>query len=107
MGVHRLLDEVDLLRLPVVQEEDEDNHYNNHGLTDNHHQLPVAKRQRTTSDELNNNQVNISGAGRVDMGNFELLKVLGTGAYGKVFLVRKVSGQDSGKLYAMKVLKKA
>uniref|UniRef100_W5K3N1 Ribosomal protein S6 kinase n=1 Tax=Astyanax mexicanus TaxID=7994 RepID=W5K3N1_ASTMX len=36
-----------------------------------------------------------------------MLKVLGTGAYGKVFLVRKVSGHDSGKLYAMKVLKKA
>uniref|UniRef100_A0A3B3WGG4 non-specific serine/threonine protein kinase n=1 Tax=Poecilia mexicana TaxID=48701 RepID=A0A3B3WGG4_9TELE len=36
-----------------------------------------------------------------------LLKVLGTGAYGKVFLVRKVSGHDAGKLYAMKVLKKA
>uniref|UniRef100_A0A8B9SRB7 Ribosomal protein S6 kinase n=1 Tax=Anas platyrhynchos TaxID=8839 RepID=A0A8B9SRB7_ANAPL len=28
-------------------------------------------------------------------------------AYGKVFLVRKVSGHDAGKLYAMKVLKKA
>ena len=26
--------------------------------------------------------------------------------YGKVFLVRKVSGHDSGKLFAMKVLKK-
>uniref|UniRef100_A0A3B3HUG9 Ribosomal protein S6 kinase n=1 Tax=Oryzias latipes TaxID=8090 RepID=A0A3B3HUG9_ORYLA len=44
---------------------------------------------------------------RVGMENFELLKVLGTGAYGKVFLVRKVSGHDAGKLYAMKVLKKA
>uniref|UniRef100_A0AAY4DQC1 Protein kinase domain-containing protein n=1 Tax=Denticeps clupeoides TaxID=299321 RepID=A0AAY4DQC1_9TELE len=41
------------------------------------------------------------------MENFELLKVLGTGAYGKVFLVRKTSGHDEGKLYAMKVLKKA
>ncbi|MGH0157208.1 UNVERIFIED_CONTAM: hypothetical protein FKN15_078276, partial [Acipenser sinensis] len=28
-------------------------------------------------------------------------------AYGKVFLVRKISGHDVGKLYAMKVLKKA
>ncbi|XP_050809206.1 ribosomal protein S6 kinase alpha-5 isoform X3 [Gopherus flavomarginatus] len=28
-------------------------------------------------------------------------------AYGKVFLVRKISGHDNGKLYAMKVLKKA
>uniref|UniRef100_A0AAQ4QCC3 Ribosomal protein S6 kinase alpha-5 n=1 Tax=Gasterosteus aculeatus aculeatus TaxID=481459 RepID=A0AAQ4QCC3_GASAC len=43
----------------------------------------------------------------VGIENFELLKVLGTGAYGKVFLVRKVSGHDAGKLYAMKVLKKA
>lgn len=30
-----------------------------------------------------------------------------TSAYGKVFLVRKVSGHDAGKPYAMKVLKKA
>uniref|UniRef100_A0A8K9V2M9 Ribosomal protein S6 kinase n=1 Tax=Oncorhynchus mykiss TaxID=8022 RepID=A0A8K9V2M9_ONCMY len=44
---------------------------------------------------------------RVGIENFELLKVLGTGAYGKVFLVRKVSGHDAGQLYAMKVLKKA
>ncbi|XP_018323362.1 ribosomal protein S6 kinase alpha-5 isoform X2 [Agrilus planipennis] len=51
--------------------------------------------------------VNLSGVGRVDMSNFELLKVLGTGAYGKVFLVRKRGGTDHGKLYAMKVLKKA
>ncbi|XP_061904150.1 ribosomal protein S6 kinase alpha-4 isoform X2 [Entelurus aequoreus] len=44
---------------------------------------------------------------KVGMENFELLKVLGTGAYGKVFLVRKNSGHDAGQLYAMKVLKKA
>ncbi|XP_038665664.1 ribosomal protein S6 kinase alpha-5-like isoform X1 [Scyliorhinus canicula] len=44
---------------------------------------------------------------KVGLENFELLKVLGTGAYGKVFLVRKISGHDANKLYAMKVLKKA
>ncbi|CAF3165882.1 unnamed protein product [Rotaria sp. Silwood2] len=49
----------------------------------------------------------ITNASRVDMSDFELLKVLGTGAYGKVFLVRKITGADIGKLYAMKVLKKA
>ena len=38
---------------------------------------------------------------------FELLKVLGQGSYGKVFLVRKTVGSDKGCLYAMKVLKKA
>ncbi|CAF1443830.1 unnamed protein product, partial [Adineta steineri] len=49
----------------------------------------------------------MTNAGRVDMSDFELLKVLGTGAYGKVFLVRKITGADLGKLYAMKVLKKS
>jgi ribosomal protein S6 kinase alpha-5 len=44
---------------------------------------------------------------KVGMKDFELLKVLGTGAYGKVFLVRKVDGSDKGHLYAMKVVKKA
>jgi len=53
------------------------------------------------------NKMNLTGVGRVDMSNFELLKVLGTGAYGKVFLVRKKGGVDDGRLYAMKVLKKA
>ena len=43
----------------------------------------------------------------VSMKDFDLLKVLGTGAYGKVFLVRKIRGPDRGHLYAMKVLKKA
>jgi len=52
-------------------------------------------------------EVNLTGRGRVDMSYFELLKVLGTGAYGKVFLVRKRGGHDHGTLYAMKVLKKA
>ena len=39
--------------------------------------------------------------------DFELRKVLGKGGYGKVFQVRKLSGEDKGKIYAMKVLKKA
>ncbi|XP_008199672.1 ribosomal protein S6 kinase alpha-5 isoform X2 [Tribolium castaneum] len=51
--------------------------------------------------------VNLSGVDRVNMSHFDLLKVLGTGAYGKVFLVRKRGGADNNRLYAMKVLKKA
>ncbi|KAF6215608.1 hypothetical protein GE061_010364 [Apolygus lucorum] len=58
-------------------------------------------------DEETPNRVNLTGSGRVDMSCFDLLKVLGTGAYGKVFLVRKRGGKDAGRLYAMKVLKKA
>ncbi|KAM9234161.1 ribosomal protein S6 kinase alpha-2 isoform 2-T2 [Dugong dugon] len=47
------------------------------------------------------------GFEKADPSQFELLKVLGQGSYGKVFLVRKVKGPDAGHLYAMKVLKKA
>ncbi|XP_045124403.1 ribosomal protein S6 kinase 2 beta-like isoform X3 [Portunus trituberculatus] len=47
------------------------------------------------------------GHEKADPSQFELLKVLGQGSFGKVFLVRKISGQDAGTLYAMKVLKKA
>lgn len=39
--------------------------------------------------------------------DFELRKVLGKGGYGKVFQVRKSTGEDKGKTFAMKVLKKA
>lgn len=47
------------------------------------------------------------GHEKADPSQFELLKVLGEGSFGKVFLVRKVVGADAGTLYAMKVLKKA
>lgn len=44
---------------------------------------------------------------KADVSHFELLKVLGQGSFGKVFMARKVVGDDEGKIYAMKVLKKA
>lgn len=47
------------------------------------------------------------GCEKADPSQFELLKVLGQGSFGKVFLVRKILGPDAGQLYAMKVLKKA
>ncbi|XP_036140576.1 ribosomal protein S6 kinase alpha-5 isoform X1 [Monomorium pharaonis] len=61
------------------------------------------------NDQKRSNRVNLAdnGSQKVDMTHFDLLKVLGTGAYGKVFLVRKRTGADAGRLYAMKVLKKA
>uniref|UniRef100_A0AAY4DQ65 non-specific serine/threonine protein kinase n=1 Tax=Denticeps clupeoides TaxID=299321 RepID=A0AAY4DQ65_9TELE len=66
----------------------------------------TRRRVCTVKHEITN--ANLTGyTEKVGMENFELLKVLGTGAYGKVFLVRKTSGHDEGKLYAMKVLKKA
>lgn len=44
---------------------------------------------------------------KISVDSFDLLKVLGTGAYGKVFLVKKKEGFHKGRLFAMKVLKKA
>ncbi|CAD6184592.1 unnamed protein product [Caenorhabditis auriculariae] len=48
----------------------------------------------------------LSSEERVSMESFALLRVLGKGAYGKVFLVRKIGGKDHGTVYAMKVLRK-
>ncbi|XP_033747555.1 ribosomal protein S6 kinase beta-1-like [Pecten maximus] len=56
--------------------------------------------------ELSENTVN-PGQLKVGPQDFELLKVLGKGGYGKVFQVRKISSSDNGKIFAMKVLKKA
>jgi serine/threonine protein kinase len=43
---------------------------------------------------------------KVSIKNFKIHKLLGTGAYGKVFSVEKLDGTDKGTIYAMKVLEK-
>jgi len=43
------------------------------------------------------------GDSKVTLGDFELLKVIGRGTYGKVMQVRR---KDNGEIFAMKVLKK-
>jgi serine/threonine protein kinase len=50
--------------------------------------------------------VQYSAEDKVSKRNFKIHKLLGTGAYGKVFLVEKLDGVDKGQLYAMKVLEK-
>ncbi|KAI6213966.1 hypothetical protein M3Y94_00213800 [Aphelenchoides besseyi] len=44
---------------------------------------------------------------RLSPNDFQLLKLLGTGGFGKVFLARKNTHPDSGQLFAIKILKKA
>lgn len=44
-----------------------------------------------------------SGFSKISKADFTMIKVIGKGSYGKVLLVKK---NDTGKLYAMKVLKK-
>ncbi|KAM3595495.1 uncharacterized protein V6R79_024300 [Siganus canaliculatus] len=70
-----------------------------------------APRNQWTEDgdikEINITHVVKEGSEKADASQFELLKVLGQGSFGKVFLVRKVTAPDANHLYAMKVLKKA
>uniref|UniRef100_A0A672HKV4 Ribosomal protein S6 kinase beta-2 n=1 Tax=Salarias fasciatus TaxID=181472 RepID=A0A672HKV4_SALFA len=63
--------------------------------------VSVADKTPLTSESVNRDSE------RVGPDCFELLTVLGKGAYGKVFQVRKVQGAQVGKIFAMKVLKKA
>ena len=58
-------------------------------------------------EELTINETTVNPGCKVGPVDFDLLKVLGKGGYGKVFQVKKTSGSDKHKLYAMKVLKKA
>ncbi|XP_026912272.1 ribosomal protein S6 kinase alpha-2 isoform X1 [Leopardus geoffroyi] len=74
--------------------------------------LPGTKSAASLEEEGTVKEIDIShhvkeGFEKADPSQFELLKVLGQGSYGKVFLVRKTKGSDTGQLYAMKVLKKA
>lgn len=66
--------------------------------------MPHDSVSTSTSESLGSD---LSDDGKVRMENFALLRVLGKGAYGKVFLARKVGGRDHGIVYAMKVLRKS
>ncbi|XP_036398174.1 ribosomal protein S6 kinase alpha-1 isoform X1 [Megalops cyprinoides] len=81
---------------------------------------PAAPEEVTTEHEESNSEtdddvikeINIThvvkeGSEKADASQFELLKVLGQGSFGKVFLVRKITPPDNSQLYAMKVLRKA
>lgn len=61
-----------------------------------HAQRMEAMRQR---EEAEKRPLTIS--------DFDLLKVVGRGAFGKVLLVRKKDGKNAGQIYAMKILVKA
>jgi len=66
-------------------------------------------------EELNNNPNNSQtlvdlgkqNINKLNLDDFEIKRVLGVGGFGKVFQVKKLEGSDKGKIYAMKVLKKA
>ncbi|XP_032900966.1 ribosomal protein S6 kinase alpha-1 isoform X2 [Amblyraja radiata] len=83
-----------------------------HLETENGHGVSEETADIPSQDEENVKEINITnhvkeGSEKADTSHFELLKVLGQGSFGKVFLVRKIKMPDAGQLYAMKVLKKA
>ena len=63
---------------------------------------PAPPSSATSSASTNTSDSNVSGA-KVGLQDFELLKVIGKGSFGKVLQVRK---KDTKRIYAMKVLNK-
>ena len=57
--------------------------------------IDLVKINNSTSDK------------KLTIDDFDIRRVLGTGGFGKVFLVSKTGGAQKGCFYAMKVLKKA
>jgi len=49
----------------------------------------------------------LDASSKLTVNDFDLLKLVGKGAFGKVMLVRKKKGNFAGNIYAMKVLKKS
>ncbi|KAG1687564.1 hypothetical protein DVH05_004761 [Phytophthora capsici] len=59
---------------------------------------------RTNSTRSSRRSMVISTS--MSVNDFDLLSVVGKGAYGKVFLAKKKHGKNAGRVYAMKVLRK-
>lgn len=102
----------DPLLEPSNQEEESDDDYDfipdvKHLMTDNYHgHGEFSDQGLSESIPINELTVNPTGE-KINPQCFSILKVLGKGGYGKVFMVRKLVGEDLNELYAMKVLKKA
>ncbi|CAE7364614.1 pkgB [Symbiodinium microadriaticum] len=69
---------------------------------------PVGMKQRA-GKRTSASDVNIGSEleETLAVSDFDLLKVVGKGAFGKVMLVRKKANKGAGQIYAMKVLKKS
>jgi serine/threonine protein kinase len=63
----------------------------------------MNKIDSETCDETDNENI-LAPASKISKDDFKIIKVIGRGSFGKVFMVKK---RDTGMPYAMKVLKKA
>jgi serine/threonine protein kinase len=64
----------------------------------------VVQEHDGIEDGLENK--NLIRTSRIGASQFDLLRILGIGGFGTVYLAQKKGGTDDGQLYAMKVLKK-
>lgn len=78
-------------------------HHHNKIIDDEEDEDDVDDDVHMKEHEIELRDVCKEGHDKADPSQFELLKVLGEGSFGKVFLVRKIVGKDAGALYAMKV----
>ncbi|KAE8880648.1 hypothetical protein PF003_g35342 [Phytophthora fragariae] len=67
---------------------------------------PVAKPKRNSGSGNSSGSSGDKQQRLISDKDFELMKVVGQGGFGKVFLCRKVTPPHQGECYAMKVLKK-
>ncbi|TYZ60843.1 hypothetical protein PybrP1_000422 [[Pythium] brassicae (nom. inval.)] len=65
----------------------------------------VASRPARRSSARNSRRSMVISTS-MSVNDFDLLSVVGKGAYGKVFLAKKQAGRNAGRVYAMKVLRK-
>jgi serine/threonine protein kinase len=64
-------------------------------------------KQNTSKRSASTMNIGVEHEEKLTVQDFDLLKVVGKGAFGKVMLVRKKAGKGSGQIYAMKVLMKS
>lgn len=68
-----------------------------------------AQEEKGVGESVNGGGENVQG--KIGVGDFDILRVVGKGAFGKVFLVRKKgdlkgNGPNNDGIYAMKVMRK-
>ncbi|CAF0879636.1 unnamed protein product [Adineta steineri] len=99
--------EMDGHRHPLINNDgDDDDDDDDNRFIDNDTGADLLQTDDIETVQITERTVNPRGE-RISPHDFQLLKVLGKGGYGKVFQVRKLFGSHQNEIFAMKVLKKA
>ena len=98
--------------MPGIEEQTESLLVSDVGEESTLKQQPTLTDQSSCNIEMTEQEIEVTSITKeghpvADPSQFALLSVLGEGSFGKVYLVKKLTGPDVGTLYAMKVLRKA